>query len=222
MKLMYALWGSALAATLRSPDAHTRLARAGATELQVNVVDDDVAAANLRLSTYDEPVAAVVSVWTQTGQEPITRELTALADRVEGWIVEERVPMRPPATADGVRFDALSNIAFLRIPPEMTPEAWRRYWHEVHTTIAMETQATFGYLQNTVVSAITPGRRVDGLVEELFPMAAMTDPHAFWGSGGDDAELQRRVTRMMTSIDAFGANREIDVVPTSRYHYDLR
>ena len=222
MKLMYALWGSALAATLRSPDAHTRLARAGATELQVNVVDDDVAAANLRLSTYDEPVAAVVSVWTETGQEPITRELTALADRVEGWIVEERVPMRPPATADGVRFDALSNIAFLRIPPEMTPEAWRRYWHEVHTTIAMETQATFGYLQNTVVSAITPGRRVDGLVEELFPMAAMTDPHAFWGSGGDDAELQRRVTRMMTSIDAFGANREIDVVPTSRYHYDLR
>ncbi|MBY8863730.1 EthD domain-containing protein [Nocardia sp. CA2R105] len=222
MKLMYALWGSALAETLRSPDAHTRLARAGATGLQVNVVDDDVAAANLRLSTYDEPVAAVVSVWTETGQEPITRELTELADRVEGWIVEERVPMRPPATADGVRFDALSNIAFLRIPSEMTPEAWRRYWHEVHTTIAMETQATFGYLQNTVVSAITPGRRVDGLVEELFPMAAMTDPHAFWGSGGDDAELQRRVTRMMTSIDAFGANREIDVVPTSRYHYDLR
>ncbi|WP_040819716.1 EthD domain-containing protein [Nocardia jiangxiensis] len=222
MKLMYALWGSDLAETLRSPDAHTRLARAGATELQVNVVDDDVAAANLRLSTYDEPVAAVVSVWTETGQEPITRELTALADRVEGWIVEERVPMQPPATADGVRFDALSNIAFLRVPAEMTPEAWRRYWHEVHTTIAMETQATFGYLQNIVVSAITPGRRVDGLVEELFPMAAMTDPHAFWGSGGDDAELQRRVTRMMTSIDAFGANREIDVVPTSRYHYDLR
>ncbi len=221
MKLMYALWGSEPADTLRSPGTHARLARAGASELQVNVVDDDVAAATLRLSTYDEPVTAVLSVWTETGHEPITRELTSLAGHVEGWIVEERVPMAPPATPDGVRFDALSNIAFLRIPPEMAREAWRKYWHEVHTTIAMETQATFGYLQNTVVSAVTPGRRVDGLVEELFPMAAMTDPHAFWGSGGDDAELQRRVARMMASIDAFGANRDIDVVPSSRYHYTL-
>ncbi|WP_084531946.1 EthD domain-containing protein [Nocardia miyunensis] len=222
MKLMYALWGSELAETLRSPGSHARLARAGASELQVNVVDGDVAEAKLRLSTYDDPVDAVVSVWTESDHEPITRELASLTDRFEGWIVEERVPMKPPATPDGVRFDALSNIAFLRIPSEMTPEAWRQYWHEVHTTIAIETQATFGYLQNTVVSAITPGRRVDGLVEELFPMAAMIDPHEFWGSGGDDAELQRRVTRMMSSIDIFGANRDIDVVPTSRYHYTLR
>ncbi|WP_067885922.1 EthD domain-containing protein [Nocardia vaccinii] len=221
MKLMYALWGSEPAETLCSAGTHVRLARAGATELQVNVVDDDVAAATLRLSTYAEPIAAVVSVWTGGEHEPTTRELTSAADRVEGWIVAERVPMAPPATADGVRFDALSNIAFLRVPPEMTPEAWRKYWHEVHTAIAMETQATFGYLQNTVISAVTPGRRVDGLVEELFPMAAMTDPHAFWGSGGDDAELQRRVSRMLTSIDAFGANKDIDVVPTSRYHYTL-
>ncbi|MQY23418.1 EthD domain-containing protein [Nocardia macrotermitis] len=222
MKLMYALWGSDLRDTLRSPASHLRLARAGAAELQVNVVDDDVAAAALRLSTYDEPVAAVVSVWTAAEHEPITRELDALADRVEGWIVQERVPMPPPATADGTRFDALSNLAFLRTPSEMTSEAWQRYWHDVHTAIAMETQATFGYLQNTVVSAVTPGRHLDGLVEELFPMAAMTDPHAFWGSGGDDAELRRRVTRMMTSIAAFGADRDIDVVPTSRYHYTLR
>jgi hypothetical protein len=221
MKLMYALWGSNLPETLRSPGTHTRLAAAGATELQVNVVDDDVAAATLRLSTYDEPVAAMVSVWTAGEHEPVTHELASIATRAEGWIVEERVPTQPPATADGVRFDALSNIAFLRIPPEMTPENWRRYWHEVHTTIAIETQATFGYLQNTVISAITPGRHLDGLVEELFPMAAMTDPHAFWGSGGDDAELQRRVTSMMTSIEVFGANRDIDVVPTSRYHFTL-
>ncbi len=222
MKLMYALWGSGPAQALRSPGLRARLARAGATALQVNLVDDDVSAAALRLSTYAEPVAAVVSVWTGGEHEPVTAELAAAGDRLEGWIVDERIPTTPPPTADGVRCDALANIAFLRIPPEMTREQWLWYWHEVHTTIAIETQATFGYLQNTVVSAITPGRRVDGLVEELFPMAAMTDQHAFWGSGGDEAELRRRVARMMSSIDAFGANRDIDVVPTSRYHYDLR
>ena len=27
------------------------------------------------------------------------------------------------------------------------------------------------------------------MVEELFPSAGMTDIHAFYGSGGDDAEL---------------------------------
>ncbi|GAB2702138.1 hypothetical protein GCM10027089_25270 [Nocardia thraciensis] len=120
-----------------------------------------------------------------------------------------------------MRCDALANIALLRIPPSIERADWLRHWRDTHTAVAIETQATFGYVQNTVVAAITPGRRVDAVVEELLPMTAMTDQHAFWGSGGDDAELRRRAGRMLDSVNAFGAGQDLDVIPTSRYHYRL-
>ncbi len=63
---------------------------------------------------------------------------------------------------------------------------------------------------------------VDGIVEELFPMTAVSDIHAFYGSAGDQAELDRRMTLMLNSIARFGgADRDLDVVPTSRYDFDL-
>ncbi len=221
MKLMYLLWGPVSAEALHDPAFHRRLAAAGATALQLNICDADVAAAQLRISSYHEPVAAVVGVWSEADNGPITDVLNTVAERVDGWIVDEREPLPTPRPPDGTRYDALANIALLRIPAELSREQWLRNWHDRHTTVAIETQATFGYVQNTVVAAVTPGQRVDGLVEELFPMAAMTDQHAFWGSDGDDAELRRRAERMMASVATFGADRDLDVIPTSRYRYDL-
>ncbi|MCX4098081.1 EthD domain-containing protein [Nocardia sp. alder85J] len=218
MKLMYALWGETTA--LHDRALHHELARAGATALQVNVSDADVAAAQTRIGTYPEPVTAIVSVHCDD-HTAITPLLAAAAAGLEGWIVDERTPLPPPPTPNGQRCAALANIALLRIPDGMTRADWLRYWHGTHTTIAIETQATFGYVQNTVLAPITGGPAVDGLVEELFPMAAMTDPHAFWGSAGDETELRSRLTRMLHSIAAFGADRNLDLIPTSRYTYDL-
>ena len=59
------------------------------------------------------------------------------------------------------------------------------------------------------------------VVEELFPTEAMHDIHAFYGSGGDDAELTRRITRLMESCAVMGADRDLDVVATSRYAWEL-
>ena len=62
---------------------------------------------------------------------------------------------------------------------------------------------------------------VAALVEELFPTAAMTDIHAFYGSDGSDADLADRMERMMASVGGCGADRGLDLVPTSRYLFDL-
>ena len=221
MKLVYALWGTNLADSLRSPELRSQLAAMGATALQVNIRDADVADAQMQISTYDQPVAAVVSVWTEGDSDPVTEALGAIGSRIDGWIVDEREPLVAPAPAEGTRYDALANVALLRIPEGLEREQWLRHWQDVHTTVAIETQSTFGYVQNAVVEAITRGPRVDAVVEELFPMAAMTDWHAFWGSGGDEDELRRRAARMAESTTVFGANRNVDVVPTSRYRYDL-
>ena len=52
-------------------------------------------------------------------------------------------------------------------------------------------------------------------------MAAMADQHAFYGSGGDQAELDRRFAELMASVARFGADRDLDLVPTSRYSWSL-
>ena len=44
----------------------------------------------------------------------------------------------------------------------------------------------------------------------------MSDLHAFFGAA-DDADLRDRMERMVASTSAFGANENVDTVPTSRY-----
>lgn len=88
--------------------------------------------------------------------------------------------------------------------------------------MAIDTQGSFGYVQNPILDALTPDApAVAGIVEELFPMAAMTDHHAFYGSGGDEDEFQRRFAAMMDSVGRFGADQGLDLVPTSRYVFSL-
>ncbi|HET7018142.1 MAG TPA: hypothetical protein VFI65_29765 [Streptosporangiaceae bacterium] len=221
MKLMYALWGPALESALHTPELRESLRAAGATRLQVNVDDADVAPAKLRITTFDRPVSAVVSLWTEHDPARFSELLAAVAERSAGWEVEERAPLVPPPAPDGERCPAMSQMGFLRIPPALTPEQWLHNWQGLHTTVAIETQATFGYLQNRVLRAVHGTEQVDALVEELFPMEAMTDVHAFYGSGGDDAELQRRLAAMIESVTRFGAHENLDILPTSRYVYEL-
>lgn len=222
MKAMYALWGSGLDSALHAPRLREELRFAGATRLQVNADDEDVAPAKLRLSTFEEPVRAVVSVWTEDDPDGPSALLASVAERSAGWEVEERIPLVPPPAADGQRSPAYAQMGLLRIPAQLDPGEWLRLWQGLHTSVAIETQATFGYVQNRVLRTILGNDRVDALVEELFPMAAMTDVHAFYGSGGDDAELRRRLALMIDSVTRFGAHANLDVVPTSRYVYELR
>ncbi|MCW2766355.1 MAG: hypothetical protein JWO11_2314 [Nocardioides sp.] len=218
---MYALWGPDLSTALHDESLRSRLADAGGTRLQLNVDDEHVGPA-MRIPTFEEPIGAIVTVWTEGRAGDVTAALTPLARRVEGWRVEERRRLDPPETYDGSRADTLANVAVLRRPAELTQEEWLHRWMIDHTPIAIRTQATFGYIQNVAGDPVTPDAPyVSAFVEELFPSAGMTDMHAFYGSGGDDAELKRRLTMLMDSVARIGADRDLDLVPTSRYLYDL-
>lgn len=221
MKFVYALWGRSLDSKLLAPSLHVALRTAGATRLHVNIDDVDVAPAKLRITSFREPVSAVVTVWIDHDPADVSRLLTDTAERCAGWEVEERTPLVPPPTTPGERTPGLAQIAFLRIPNELDEAEWRHRWQDLHTAVAIETQATFGYTQNRVLRPILGDERVDAIVEELFPMAAMTSLHDFYGSDGDEPELQRRLERMMKSVSSFGADRNLDAAPTSRYVFDL-
>ncbi|HWM73204.1 MAG TPA: EthD domain-containing protein [Nocardioides sp.] len=221
-KLMFALWGDL--ADLHSPEVHGRVEAAGGIRMQVNVADEEVERA-MRISTFEPGIDGFATVWTATTSvaQDLVAALHDVGDRVVGWEVEERRPIEPPDEWDGSRLDGLANIAVLRRPEELTQEEWLRRWREDHTPVAIATQATFGYVQNLVVAPLTEETpEVSGLVEELFPTAAIDDMHAFYGTEGDDAELSSRLERLMASVARIGADRDLDLVPTSRYLYPLQ
>jgi hypothetical protein len=220
-KAILALHADGLGEPLLGQAFRDRLAAAGVSRVQVNLDDADVAAAPLRFGP-GAPITAVVSVWTEGSLAEAVDAVRAVDPTADGWEVEERRPLEPPAVPDGERADALANVAFLRRPVAMSPEDWLEDWLQRHTSVAIQTQGTFGYVQNPVVAPLTPAApEVAGIVEELFAMSAMTDNHAFYGSGGDDGELQRRFTRLMESVARFGADQGLDLVPTSRYTWSL-
>lgn len=193
----------------------------GIPGLAVNVRDGAVRKSLMTLTTLDPPVAAVVSVWTQQCYGDQMTEAVRLLSRecelLGAYLVTESMPMPPPFVEPGCRTPGLANIALLRRPPGLDQATWLTRWQHDHTPVAIETQATFGYTQNWVVRTLTPDAPViSGIVEELFPAEAITDLQAFFGAD-DNADLQHRINRMVASTAAFGANENIDTVPTSRY-----
>lgn len=221
MKVILALHERASHPDLLSPAFRNDLAAAGASRVQVNLDDADVAAA-LRFGPAAR-IVAVVSLWAPEARHQALLDVVRRLDpSTHAWSVAERTPLPGPEVPDGVRTDALANVAFLRRPLAMTPDVWLADWLERHTPVAIDTQGTFGYVQNPVTLALTPlSPAVAGIVEELFPMAAISDHHAFYGSGGDEAEFQRRFTTLMASCARFGADTGLDLVPTSRYSWSL-
>lgn len=221
-KVLLAVHRPDAGAILLSGEFRASLAAAGAAELAVNIDDARVAPA-LRFGPA-EPISAVISVWTPPDPAGAVAAVAAAVDEPElhAYRVTEKVRLEPHPIADGARLDALAQVAVLRRPEHMTREAYLEYWQVHHTPIAIRTQNTTGYIQNIVEEALTPASpKIAAIVEEHFPMAALTDPHAFYGSGGDDAELNRRMSELMASVARFGADQGLDLVPTSRYRWDL-
>ena len=187
----------------------------------VNVRDAEVRDSLMTLTTLDPPVQGFVSLWTQQhyGEQiqQALKILAPLADRVDADLVTESAPLPPPESRPGQRVPGLANVALLRRPDELDEATWLTRWQRDHTPVAIATQSTFGYVQNRVVRELTDGAAaLSAIVEELFPIEAVQSLHAFFGAA-DDAELADRMGRMVASTAAFGANQNVDTVPTGRY-----
>ena len=189
--------------------------------LIIHVRDAPVRDSLMTLTTLDPPVQALVSLWVQQHYgEQVRRAVDILepaAEQVAAYLVTESVPMPPPPSPLGQRAAGLANIALLRRPTDMDESMWLTRWHRDHTPVAIATQSTFGYVQNYVVRALTEDAPpVSAIVEELFPIEAAKSLHAFFGAA-DDADLHDRLGKMVASTAAFGANVNIDTVPSGRY-----
>ena len=102
---------------------------------------------------------------------------------------------------------------------DLTYQEFIRIWHGDHKAVAVETQSTFGYVRNEIVRPLTDGAPAGwiAVVEENFPIGALTDPKVFYAAGSD-AELQRNVKRMMDSCNRFLDMGPLEFTHMSEYY----
>ncbi len=215
-KLVYLLLGPSGAV---QPDVATGLREQtvpamrslGAHTVQVNVTDRALGHPfGVEPEAGTEQILAAVSAWVDNAER--SRVATALPDPGEGraawhgWLVCESEPLpnsKHPPARDG-RVPGFAQLVALSRPAHLGWGEWRRIWQGQHTSVAINTQSSFRYVQNVVFRAVTPGAPpYAAIVEECFPMEAATDLHVFFDAVGDDARLARHMAAMSESCDRF-------------------
>ena len=179
------------------------LRAAGAREIALHVQDEAVAAgAPLRRS--DPPIRAMVSFWMHDCGERAACEaaLAPHARRLAGYLVVESRPL-VHEMPKGRRSEGTNQVTCIARKPGLSDEEFIRLWHGDHRAVAIETQSTTGYVRNTIVRPLTAGAPAwDGIVEETFPLGALSDPKIFYAAKSDD-DLRARQQRMMQSCQRF-------------------
>jgi hypothetical protein len=223
-KIICALWQPS--ATLLN-DLPAGLAKAGATRIRVNVQDEAVApGAALRQTWQDPQQDAVVQFWLPSANPiftgPAFDGIAAQCERFAAWLVTESTiianTIHPPTP--GQRTQGWAQMAFLTLPERLTYAEWRIIWRDAHTKVAIDTQSNFEYVQNLVVEPLTSGAPpYIAIVEECFPLSALTDPFLFFDAVGNQEKFDRNLATMMESCNRFIEFGTIDVIPMSQYDF---
>ena len=203
-------------------DVAPRLVTAGAHQVQVNVMDSAVeAAAGARMRSGTGPCPdAMVSLWVDSANGPLRAAYDEVLREVDADVIAYLVTESAPLPGDPVdgRRPGYTQVSFLQRPERLDEQSWLEHWHDHHTQVAIDTQATSRYIQNRVVRALTPDAPpCTAVVEETFPEEAMTDQAVFFDAVGDDARRKANADALMASVMAFLDFDLIDVVPTSEY-----
>lgn len=227
-KLVYLLWkgNEDLSAFNRRllGEVRSGLTALGADRVQVNVSDETVApGAGLRQFNLRPQPDAMVCFFVNNAhiRKPFETILEAAAPRIGGYAVTESTVL--PITdvmADGTRTKGFSQLALIQLPPRVTRDAYLDMWLGSHTQVGVETQSNFYYCQNIVNRVLTAGApHFISIVEECFPIEAMTDPLVFYDAAGDQKKFDERLDRMMSSCDRFIDRDKIDVLITSQFRF---
>lgn len=205
--------------------AAPRLMELGAGKLKVSVEDDAVDGDALRSNPVGPPKAAMVSYWIECAQDraPLEHVLAdASASLASFLVVESQAIVNTQHVAKlGDRTPGMSQVTCVQPKEGLAYDEFIRIWHEEQRPCAIETQSTFQYVRNEIV------RRISGeappwaaIVEEGFPIEAMSDRNVFYDAVGDDAKFKENFTRMMETVQKFLALDKVDVTITSEYVFE--
>jgi hypothetical protein len=204
--------------------AAPELARQGAGSLRLNIVDEHVAAGTgVRVGKMDPPKAAFATFWLDEADAVHGGLLAALsghASRVAAYLVVESNPLRNTTqlAKPGERTPGFNLVTGIVPKDGITYEQFIHLWHTEHRVVALETQSTFAYVRNEIVRALTPNApNWAAVVEESFPIEALTDPAVWYAAEGAPARLEEHRRRMVQSCLAFLALDRVESHPMSEY-----
>lgn len=221
-KIIYLLWHTQLTEQQQTLTQH--LLQQGAQQLRLNIADADVApGSSLRITGIVPSLPdGVLSFWLPSSGERHTIEQWLLqhCQQVYGYSVCESEPLRNtrhPITP-GDRTEGMNQVVFLQRPAHLAQQQWLDLWLNQHTEVAIRTQQTFGYRQNIVVWRFDDSAPViDAIIEENFPLAALTDSRAFYAT--DRPGEPNMPQQMLDSCRRFIDFKKMARLPTSEYNY---
>jgi len=196
----------------------------GARRLRISVVDDAVAPAGpVRVQNTKPSVSGMISVWVDSAhtRKPLEDLVEKAVPRMAGYLVVESEPLVNTrfVAPEGQRTPGWNQIALLKTPPRLSREEWLRIWLDEFAPVAMQTQSTFGYRRNVVVRHLTySAPPYDGIGEENFPDAAMTDSMAKHGAVGDQEKWKANQQRLLEQASRFIDWDKVDTIATSEYN----
>jgi hypothetical protein len=232
-KVIYALWHfgddsiDAFNCALLTKLPH-RLLSAGAQNVRLNVQDAAVkAGAGIRQKWKQPQPDAILQFWLPSNyhayRKPFDDIVQDYCHRLAAWTVAESEILSPPPSlcgSDGARAPGWAQIALIAKPDQMSHADWISKWQDSHTQVAVDTQSNFAYIQNAVVRSLTADApEYLAIVEECFPLEAMTDHQLFFDAQNDTEKFQHNLGLMMASCAQFIADGKIDVFATSQYNF---
>jgi hypothetical protein len=198
------------------------LRQAGAHRITVAVDDEDVAQGDgIAIRKSVPPIRALVSFWLENVDDrgPCEDVLSREAESLSGYLVaESRVLLHDPPVGERARGTCI--VTCINKQAGLSEEEFFDRWTRDHKAVAIETQSTFGYVRNTVVRKLTASAPDwDGIVEESFPIEALTDPHVFYAASSQE-DYKQRLTRMIESCNRFIDLGPLESTPMSEYFLD--
>lgn len=202
-----------------------RLIELGARKLTICVEDDDVDGDSLRMNPAPPPKSAMVSYWVECSEDrgPIEAVLSGVAADLAAFLVVES---RPIVNTDrvaplGERTPGMVQVTGIVRKAGLDADEFLRIWHEEQRPCAIETQSTFQYVRNEIVRQLSgPPQPWAAIVEEAFPIEAMSDPHVFFDAVGDEERFQANIGRMVDTVARMLEMDQTDVTITSEYVFE--
>jgi hypothetical protein len=151
--------------------------------------------------------------------DTLESHLEKITNKIYGFVVSESIILDSSEKSPlGLRSEGFSQVVFLEKPRTMSTFDWFDHWTNFHTKIAIQTQSNFIYVQNTVVRSLQKeSPSFIAIIEECFPLEAMTDPEVFYNAKNNPKQFAKHAQIMMDSCEKFIDFKKIEVIPTSRY-----
>jgi hypothetical protein len=195
----------------------------GAHQLKICVTDSAVQAGKkLHLGPFAPN--ALVSFWLECVQDRAECEaaLGRCCQRMAGYLVVESQPLRRKSSpgSTGVRTPGFTLVGCIEKAEGISHTQFIERWETVHRDVALETQSTVSYVRNEVVRWLTVDAPTwGGIVEEGFPIEALTDPRVFYDAVGDEKRFLENSKRMVESCMTFLSIDRVDSHPMSEYRF---